>query len=125
MVGPEPTMTYQIINSAAWPPLGTTGNRQGVGRVSLLVLGQAILIMALTADEFPSLAWPRGPRNELHLATRAGSIERTVALLSDGSVDIDQGTPEGYTPLMLTTANGHVHIVRILLNKRGQCVNSS
>ena len=56
--------------------------------------------------------------NDLHLAARDGSIERTIALLSRGSLDIDQRTPEeGYTPLMVAAMNRKSSIARILLNK--------
>ena len=41
-----------------------------------------------------------------------------MALLSDGSIDIDQGNQHGWTPLMLASGKGHSHVVRILLNKR-------
>ncbi len=60
---------------------------------------------------------PRGPANDLHRAAIDGSIQRTVALLSRGSLDINQGAPDGVTALMLGAAQGHVSIVRILLNK--------
>ncbi len=60
---------------------------------------------------------PRGPANDLHRAAYDGSIKRTVALLSSGSLDVNQGTPHGYTALMLGAANGHADIVRILLSK--------
>ena len=40
-----------------------------------------------------------------------------MALLSGGSIDIDQGTPEGFTPLMIASGFGHSGAVRILLNK--------
>lgn len=42
---------------------------------------------------------PRGPEYELHYAARDGSIERTRALLSRGSIDIDERDPTGWTPL--------------------------
>ena len=61
--------------------------------------------------------WARGPWNELHHAANDGSIQRTVALLWRGSPDINQGTPEGRTPLVFGAMNGYLSIVRILLNK--------
>lgn len=67
--------------------------------------------------------WPRGPTNELHDAAEDGSTERTVALLSDGSIDIDKGNPEGFTPLMLCWSNGYVRVARILL-REGQHADS-
>ncbi len=60
----------------------------------------------------------RGTWTKLHHAADRGSTERLVALLKDGSVDVDQGdTNGGTTPLMLASYRGHSHAVRILLNK--------
>ena len=77
----------------------------------------------------PSPQWrrPRGPVNDLHVAAHDGSIERTVALLGKGSLDINQGIeggakrrnlllPPGATPLMIAAWKGHSSIVRILLS---------
>jgi len=59
---------------------------------------------------------PRGPLNALHLAARAGSTERTVAVLSRRFYDIDQQDPEGATPFMFAADE----VLRILLiNKKG------
>lgn len=60
---------------------------------------------------------PQGPWNELHRAAYDGSIQRTVALLSRGLLDINQRTPEGDTALMISAERGYSSIVRILLNK--------
>lgn len=58
-------------------------------------------------------------RNPLQLAAFNGSDERTISLLSSGrvGVDINQGTTEGWTPLMISANEGHTHVVRILLRK--------
>ena len=46
-----------------------------------------------------------------------GSIERTVALLSSGTIDIDQRDDQkGFTPLTMASVRGHSAVVRILLN---------
>lgn len=56
--------------------------------------------------------------NELYRAARDGSTERTIAVLARGAVDIDQaGNHRGVTPLMSASLDGHVRIVRILLNR--------
>ena len=73
--------------------------------------------MALTAGEVPPLVWPRGPWNKLHSAAQRGSEGMVWALLASRSIDIDQGEPKGYTPLFVAVANGHPHIVSILLSK--------
>eukprot|EP00752_Nemacystus_decipiens_P005121 g4646.t1 len=59
----------------------------------------------------------RGPWNELHHAADDGLIDRTVALLSRGAIDIEAATLQGLTPLMLAAFRGHARIVRLLLNK--------
>eukprot|EP00752_Nemacystus_decipiens_P003635 g3350.t1 len=61
--------------------------------------------------------WPRGPYNDLIRAACDGSAERTLALLSEGSIDIDQGGPEGWTPLICAVGKNYARIVRILLKE--------
>ena len=61
--------------------------------------------------------WPRGPRNELHVAAEDGSTERTAALLSDGSIDINQGDLTGFTARILCCSRGYVRVARILLRE--------
>ena len=46
-----------------------------------------------------------------------GSTERTVALLSRGSIGVDDGIPDGDTPLMLAANTGNLGVVRTLLSK--------
>lgn len=65
----------------------------------------------------PQQQWPRGPHNELHDAAECGCVKHTVALLSGGSIDINQGSPRGWTALMYAALAGQSHIVRVLLNK--------
>ncbi|CAN0048152.1 unnamed protein product [Hapterophycus canaliculatus] len=59
--------------------------------------------------------WPRGPKNKLHKAAKAGSAARTTALLASGSIDIDEGDPDGWTPLIFAAGMGHSKVVLILL----------
>lgn len=61
------------------------------------------------------LQWPRGPRNSLHNAAKDGSAERTAALLSRGTIDINEGDPDGWTPLLFAAGMGHSRVVVILL----------
>ena len=60
---------------------------------------------------------PRGHANKLHKAAYGGSIERLMAVLSDGSIDINHLDEEGWTPLMIASSCGDWHVVRILLKK--------
>ncbi|CAN0138924.1 unnamed protein product, partial [Ectocarpus sp. 12 AP-2014] len=64
-----------------------------------------------------SQLWPRGPTNQLHKAAYHGSADRVDALLSTGSLDINQGNPKGWTPLMLATEKGHSRVAKSLLEK--------
>lgn len=60
--------------------------------------------------------------NELHHAARDGSTKRTMALLSRGEIDIDEGTrTAGYTALMIAAFLGHPGVVTILLNNGANC----
>ena len=60
--------------------------------------------------------------NELHTAADDGCIVRTLAFLSRGLIDVNQGTPEGWTPLMFAAQSGHSRVVELLL-KRGAIVS--
>lgn len=57
------------------------------------------------------------PAYMLHEAAANGSTERTVALLSRRSIDIDQRSPKGMTPLMTAAEKGFSRVARILLNR--------
>ena len=58
----------------------------------------------------------RGPLNELHFAAHTGSTDRTRALLSIGRINIDQGDPTGWTPLMFAARGNRSDVARILLS---------
>lgn len=66
--------------------------------------------------------WPRGAANDLHCVAYYGSVEGTKALISLGSINIDQGNPEGVTPLMMASERGHSRVVRAM-PKRGADVS--
>ena len=65
----------------------------------------------------PQIPHPQRLPYELHQAVRDAAIGRTLALLSSGSIDIDQVTPGGLTPLMIAVLNGRSRVVGILLDK--------
>lgn len=59
----------------------------------------------------------RGPATELLKAALQGSTDRTTALLSSGSFDIDEVEPEiGFSALMLAAGAGHARVVKIILD---------
>ncbi|CAN0390169.1 unnamed protein product, partial [Scytosiphon promiscuus] len=54
--------------------------------------------------------------SKLHDGAASSSVERTVAVLSQGSVDIDGGYGDvGRTPLMAASTMGYLRVVRVLL----------
>ncbi|CAN0105571.1 unnamed protein product, partial [Pylaiella littoralis] len=54
--------------------------------------------------------------SKLYHAAASSSVERTVAVLSQGSVDIDGGYGDvGPTPLMAASTMGYLRVVRVLL----------
>lgn len=60
---------------------------------------------------------PKGPINELHKAAEAGPTDSALALLSRGVIDIDEGEPDGTTPLMRAAGFGRSRVFRLLLDK--------
>ncbi|CAM9194041.1 unnamed protein product [Ectocarpus sp. 8 AP-2014] len=65
----------------------------------------------------PSEQYPRGPWTALHSAANDGSFEGVFELVSSGSIQINQGSPEGWTPLMLAADGGYSRIVSFLLSR--------
>ena len=68
-------------------------------------------------SESPQERRPRGPWKELYKAAEGVFIERLTAILSTGSIGIDQGDPQGYTPLTIAASRGYSCVVRILLDE--------
>lgn len=56
------------------------------------------------------------PVNELHLAAYRDSVKQTVALLSSGLLGIDQGDPQGWSPLMYCAFYGSPQVAQVLVN---------
>lgn len=65
----------------------------------------------------------RGPTNPLHAAAAGGSLQGVLFVLSSGSIDINQGNPQGLTPLIIAAARAHTGIVSLLL-QNGASVSS-
>lgn len=54
--------------------------------------------------------------SKLYEAAADGSVERTIAVLSSGSIDIDGGYDDvGRNTLMVAAEEGHMRVVRVLL----------
>lgn len=73
--------------------------------------------MFLSGSPRQQQRWPRGPKNPLHQAAFDGAAKRTLSLLDDGKIDINQGDPNGVTPLMCAALAGQWQVVRILLSR--------
>ncbi|CAM9535304.1 unnamed protein product [Ectocarpus sp. 8 AP-2014] len=58
-----------------------------------------------------------GELNQLHLAVLTGSAEHTQAVLAGGTVDVDQRSADGSTPLMMAAFKGYSHIAKMLIKK--------
>eukprot|EP00903_Cladosiphon_okamuranus_P013956 g12978.t1 len=54
---------------------------------------------------------------DLHKAAFVGSVERTISLLSEGSIGIDELDKHGQTPLMDAAIQGHVTVAGILVSR--------
>ena len=65
----------------------------------------------------PFAPYPRGPWTALHSAANDGSFERVFGIVSTGCIHINQGSSEGWTPLMLAADGGYSRIVSFLLDK--------
>jgi ankyrin repeat protein len=59
----------------------------------------------------------RGPWTALHEAANNGLSSRVRRIVLGGSTEINVGSPQGYTPLMLAADGGYIPIVRFLLDK--------
>ena len=86
-----------------------------------LVLPAAIILLSL----YPSYTQPRTTQSQtavvyrmspLHLAARAGNVDKVKSLLNAG-VAVDAPDPDGSTALMLAAQKGHTEIVNLLLKK--------
>lgn len=53
--------------------------------------------------------------NDLQRAAFDGSAERTAALLSKASIDVNEPNTKGFTPLIMASQEGHHHVVAMLI----------
>lgn len=51
----------------------------------------------------------------LHRAAQQGSVAGVNELLYIGSINIDGGGPDSFTPLMMAAEKGHAHVAKVLL----------
>ncbi|XP_048794003.1 ankyrin repeat and SOCS box protein 3 [Lagopus muta] len=81
-----------------------------------------LLINAAPSDDYIHSKTFEG-MSALHLSARCGSLE-CVGVLLEAGVDPDQVTTESNTPLFLAVENGHVDVVRFLI-QNGASVEGS
>lgn len=74
--------------------------------------------MPPTPSPWPWLRVPRGPLNQLHLASHDGSTKRVLALLSRGSFENNEGDRQGWNPPMHRACHGSCHVLETLVDNR-------
>lgn len=61
--------------------------------------------------------WVFDPRNKLHMAATLGSLSTAKAILSsEGSTNVNQMDPDGWTPVMIAAERGFSRIARLLMD---------
>lgn len=74
-------------------------------------------LLHVTMSAMPRAStWVADPRNKLHVAADYGSLTDTKAILSRGSIDVNQVDPDGWTPVMVAAERGFASIVRVLVD---------
>eukprot|EP00752_Nemacystus_decipiens_P018646 g16719.t1 len=68
-------------------------------------------------DKHPTSSPSTGSPSELHRAASQGSVDDTLALLGDGSTNINEGDSKGDSPLIAAAIHGHEGVARALLDK--------
>jgi uncharacterized protein len=72
----------------------------------------------------PKIVMPKGGMAVLHYAARQGALEAVRALAESPALDLDRKDPDGLTPLLYATLNGHYDAAAFLL-ERGADPNAS
>ena len=60
--------------------------------------------------------FPKGGLTALHFAVRQNAVA-AVSALAEGGVNLDQQDPDGFTPFILATLNGHYDLARLLIER--------
>lgn len=78
---------------------------------------QILLLVTMSDLRAPHAStWVVDPRNKLHVAATVGYLQDTKAILSSGSISVNQIDPEGWTPVMVAADRGFSRIVRVLMD---------
>ncbi len=64
----------------------------------------------------PKVNTPKGGMVALHYAARQGALDAVRALDGSALTDLDQADPDGVTPLLYATLNGHYDVAALLLH---------
>jgi ankyrin repeat protein len=65
----------------------------------------------------PKIVMPKGGMTVLHYAARQGALDAIRALASSPALDLNRKDPDGLTPLLYATLNGHFDAAAFLLER--------
>ena len=65
----------------------------------------------------PKIVMPKGAVTALHYAARQGALDAVRALAASPKLDLDRKDPDGLTPLLYATLNGHYDVAAFLLER--------
>jgi len=65
----------------------------------------------------PKIPLPKGGVTVLHYAARQGALDAVRALAASHTLDLDRPDPDGVTPLLYATLNGHYDVAAFLLER--------
>ena len=67
------------------------------------------------------MAHPKAGGEKKHKMSNPDVTSQVVQLLLDRGANKDLASPHGLTPLRLAALNGHVEVVKLLLEAPGRC----